>query len=93
MGVFRQTLPANLAVRVLGKSKNRIAWTLKNDSDHDVYWGMNPATATSGFHGGLKVASGGDSFMEEHYKGDVFVITATSCEITLEDVVKGIDTD
>ena len=87
------TLPANTAVRVLGKTPNRIAWTLKNDSEQDVYWGMNPATATSGFHGGIKISCGGDSFMEEHYKGDVYIITAVSCEICLEDVVKGIDTE
>lgn len=87
MPVWTTTLPANKPMRVLGGTKSRIAFTLFNDSNYDVYIGFGPGVAVSGASKGVKLGKSGGSFQENDHKGEVYVITATACEITVEDVI------
>ena len=87
MSVFTTTLKANIPIRVIGATKDRIAVSFFNDSNYDVFFGFGPGVAVSGNKKGVKVGKYGGSFQEKDHKGDIYFITATECEITIEDVV------
>jgi hypothetical protein len=87
MPVWTTTIPANKPTKILMATKNRIAFTIFNDSNYDVYLGFDAGVATSGNKKGVRISKSGGSFEEKDHKGTIYIISATAAEITIEDVV------
>jgi len=76
---------ANAPTRVLTPNSHRTSYTVKNDSLVVVFRGYDRAVAVAGANQGLLIAAGGDAIEDEFHKGEVWLIAAADCYITVEE--------
>ena len=91
MPVWKETLPANKARRVMNVNSNRACFTVKNDSATDVFVGHNMRVATSGYNQGAKIGATGGSVEDAFHRGEVWLITTAAVDVTCIEDVKIVD--
>jgi hypothetical protein len=76
---------ANVATRVLSPNTHRTSYSVKNDSIVVVFRGYDRSVAVAGPNQGYLIAAGGDAIEDEFHKGEVWLIAAAGCNVTVEE--------
>jgi len=90
MPVWRVSLKANVAQKVLKKNPLRKSFTIDNVSTADVYWSPYPWVATTGFRKGFLVRAASSAENEWH-KGEVWIISGSTVDIEMEEMIPEIE--
>ena len=71
---FTMTTIANTPLRIALENERRVAISIKNISDTDIFYGFDQAVATSGRSQGWTISKNGGSIRDEDSKDEIWVI-------------------
>jgi len=83
MPVWKVSLVAGVAQKVMKKNPYRRSITIKNDSASNVYYGHHHNVATSGFRQGFLIPPNGGTMEDEFHKGEVWLIAAAAVSVSI----------